>query len=201
MGRAGAAAWGRGYAASIDDARRTGASAALPLLRGANADPHHRGPGPTRGYQARLHRLRPRDDPQLPTRQPAAHHGDGLERSGMSKAGRAHSQRRTGSAGATQVTSELNGRRRAKPVALPQGHNAPRGGSLRLRRKPLPGPFLSSCRRLRRPSQVERGNFFSLRQFRVARGQTSRERHMNGLIYLIGLIVVILAILSFFGLR
>jgi hypothetical protein len=28
-----------------------------------------------------------------------------------------------------------------------------------------------------------------------------RERHMNGLIYLIGLIVVILAILSFFGLR
>jgi hypothetical protein len=27
------------------------------------------------------------------------------------------------------------------------------------------------------------------------------ERHMNGLIYLIGLIVVILAILSFFGLR
>ena len=28
-----------------------------------------------------------------------------------------------------------------------------------------------------------------------------QERHMNGLIYLIGLIVVILAILSFFGLR
>jgi hypothetical protein len=27
------------------------------------------------------------------------------------------------------------------------------------------------------------------------------ERHMHGLIYLIGLIVVILAILSFFGLR
>jgi hypothetical protein len=34
-----------------------------------------------------------------------------------------------------------------------------------------------------------------------AGGPTSRERHMNGLIYLIGLIVVILAILSFFGLR
>ena len=29
----------------------------------------------------------------------------------------------------------------------------------------------------------------------------SREENMNGLIYLIGLIVVILAILSFFGLR
>ena len=28
-----------------------------------------------------------------------------------------------------------------------------------------------------------------------------KERHMNGLIYLIGLIVVIMAILSFFGLR
>ena len=35
---------------------------------------------------------------------------------------------------------------------------------------------------------------------RVATGQFA-ERHMNGLIYLIGLIVVILAILSFFGLR
>jgi hypothetical protein len=35
---------------------------------------------------------------------------------------------------------------------------------------------------------------------RVAREQFA-ERHMNGLIYLIGLIVVILAILSFFGLH
>jgi hypothetical protein len=32
-------------------------------------------------------------------------------------------------------------------------------------------------------------------------GEQPQERHMNGLIYLIGLIVVILAILSFFGLR
>jgi hypothetical protein len=32
-------------------------------------------------------------------------------------------------------------------------------------------------------------------------GRQFAERHMNGLIYLIGLIVVILAILSFFGLR
>jgi hypothetical protein len=32
-------------------------------------------------------------------------------------------------------------------------------------------------------------------------GEQPHERHMNGLIYLIGLIVVILAILSFFGLR
>jgi hypothetical protein len=32
-------------------------------------------------------------------------------------------------------------------------------------------------------------------------GRQFAERHMHGLIYLIGLIVVILAILSFFGLR
>jgi hypothetical protein len=38
--------------------------------------------------------------------------------------------------------------------------------------------------------------------FRVAReGFGSTERHMHGLIYLIGLIVVVMAILSFFGLR
>jgi hypothetical protein len=37
--------------------------------------------------------------------------------------------------------------------------------------------------------------------FGSSREALLRERHMNGLIYLIGLIVVILAILSFFGLR
>jgi len=36
---------------------------------------------------------------------------------------------------------------------------------------------------------------------RACHGRQFAERHMNGLIYLIGLIVVILAILSFFGLR
>jgi hypothetical protein len=35
----------------------------------------------------------------------------------------------------------------------------------------------------------------------VARRRQTRGRPMNGLIYLIGLIVVIMAILSFFGLR
>jgi hypothetical protein len=34
-----------------------------------------------------------------------------------------------------------------------------------------------------------------------ARTDRNRRRRMNGLIYLIGLIVVIMAILSFFGLR
>jgi hypothetical protein len=38
-------------------------------------------------------------------------------------------------------------------------------------------------------------------QIGVLRAAKSREENMNGLIYLIGLIVVILAILSFFGLR
>jgi hypothetical protein len=41
------------------------------------------------------------------------------------------------------------------------------------------------------------GRFFSA----VGKGATLTEAHMNGLIYLIGLIVVIMAILSFFGLR
>jgi hypothetical protein len=36
---------------------------------------------------------------------------------------------------------------------------------------------------------------------RCAQRRHERERAMNGLIYLIGLIVVIMAILSFFGLR
>jgi hypothetical protein len=38
-------------------------------------------------------------------------------------------------------------------------------------------------------------------QFSVLGAAKSREENMNGLIYLIGLIVVILFILSFFGLR
>ena len=39
------------------------------------------------------------------------------------------------------------------------------------------------------------------RAHKVARRRQTRGRPMNGLIYLIGLIVVIMAILSFFGLR
>ena len=35
----------------------------------------------------------------------------------------------------------------------------------------------------------------------IVRSQKSEERSMHGLIYLVGLVVVILAILSFFGLR
>jgi hypothetical protein len=42
---------------------------------------------------------------------------------------------------------------------------------------------------------------FPLAAVWVAGGNDLTEAHMNGLIYLIGLIVVILAILSFFGLR
>lgn len=36
---------------------------------------------------------------------------------------------------------------------------------------------------------------------RFARGSESRGSGMNGIIYLVGLVVVILAVLSFFGLR
>jgi hypothetical protein len=42
---------------------------------------------------------------------------------------------------------------------------------------------------------------FSLRFFLNAQLNMAKEMAMNGLIYLIGLIVVIMAILSFFGLR
>jgi hypothetical protein len=46
------------------------------------------------------------------------------------------------------------------------------------------------------------GTFLLRGGFAVAgRAQSEREPPMHGLIYLIGLIVVILAILSFFGLR
>jgi hypothetical protein len=45
-------------------------------------------------------------------------------------------------------------------------------------------------------------NGFGLRQFCVCTWEANlTEPHMNGLIYLIGLIVVIMAILSVFGLR
>jgi hypothetical protein len=44
------------------------------------------------------------------------------------------------------------------------------------------------------------GTFFLMGSF-VFRPPLNKERCMNGLIYLIGLIVVILAVLSFFGLR
>jgi len=48
------------------------------------------------------------------------------------------------------------------------------------------------------------GTFLSLRGFEIARirlGDVEGRQTMHGLIYLIGLIVVIMAILSFFGLR
>jgi hypothetical protein len=44
-----------------------------------------------------------------------------------------------------------------------------------------------------------RGTFVSLCDYRCA-GKTE-EVSMNGLIYLVGLVVVVLAVLSFFGLR
>jgi hypothetical protein len=47
----------------------------------------------------------------------------------------------------------------------------------------------------------EHRNLFLLWQFCERTRGNSRERPMHGLIYLIGLIVVIVAILSFFGLR
>ena len=47
---------------------------------------------------------------------------------------------------------------------------------------------------------MAQGTFFALRWLVLGRNNPT-EAQMNGLIYLIGLIVVILAILSFFGLR
>jgi hypothetical protein len=44
-------------------------------------------------------------------------------------------------------------------------------------------------------------NVFHIAAVGFAEGTNLTEAHMHGLIYLIGLIVVILAILSFFGLR
>jgi|EndMetStandDraft_8_1072994.scaffolds.fasta_scaffold48301_2 hypothetical protein len=54
------------------------------------------------------------------------------------------------------------------------------------------------CVMVRRPH--DSGTFSTWRGW-VAEGTNLTEAHMHGLIYLIGLIVVILAILSFFGLR
>lgn len=50
-----------------------------------------------------------------------------------------------------------------------------------------------------RIAAVRRGNDFRRRQLENRNTITWRE-HMNGIIYLIGLIVVVLAVLSFFGL-
>jgi hypothetical protein len=47
----------------------------------------------------------------------------------------------------------------------------------------------------------KRGTSRLLFGFALGLPHRNRRRRMNGLIYLIGLIVVILAILSFFGLR
>ena len=60
--------------------------------------------------------------------------------------------------------------------------------ALQVRRQPT-----SSCPRS--------GNFCYWRRFVDWHGAGTRRNLMNGLIYLVGLIVVILAILSFFGLR
>jgi hypothetical protein len=45
------------------------------------------------------------------------------------------------------------------------------------------------------------GNFAGTSKLSVRRGQVQGSKLMNGLIYLVGLVVVILAVLSFFGLR
>jgi hypothetical protein len=51
-----------------------------------------------------------------------------------------------------------------------------------------------------KPAPSAQGTFLAVNCWRS--GPTPKaERHMNGLIYLVGLVVVILAILSFFGLR
>jgi len=50
------------------------------------------------------------------------------------------------------------------------------------------------------PELCRAGTFFLMGSF-VFRPPLNKERRMNGLIYLIGLIVLILAVLSFFGLR
>jgi hypothetical protein len=47
----------------------------------------------------------------------------------------------------------------------------------------------------------ESGTFFHFGGFEFAVGEKHTELHMNGLIYLIGLIVVIMAVLSLLGLR
>jgi hypothetical protein len=48
---------------------------------------------------------------------------------------------------------------------------------------------------------LEMGNFAGTSKLSVRSGQVQGSKLMNGLIYLVGLVVVILAVLSFFGLR
>ena len=48
---------------------------------------------------------------------------------------------------------------------------------------------------------LEMGNFAGTSKLLVRSGQVQGSKLMNGLIYLVGLVVVILAVLSFFGLR
>jgi hypothetical protein len=48
---------------------------------------------------------------------------------------------------------------------------------------------------------LELGNFADASKLWVGSGSGTRGKLMNGLIYLVGLVVVILAVLSFFGLR
>ena len=51
-------------------------------------------------------------------------------------------------------------------------------------------------------SDLEHSRFSAVHYFGShGKVSISTERHMHGLIYLIGLIVVVMAILSFFGLR
>ena len=58
------------------------------------------------------------------------------------------------------------------------------------------------ARRVRQWSRYLRFRFWNIRHQAHLSGNGSMEEDtMNGLIYLIGLIVVIMAILSFFGLR
>jgi|GEM_PF-3245428 small-conductance mechanosensitive channel len=45
------------------------------------------------------------------------------------------------------------------------------------------------------------GNIFRLREFLPRYNTYTKEGFMNGIIYLVGLVVVVLAVLSLFGLR
>jgi hypothetical protein len=76
----------------------------------------------------------------------------------------------------------------------------PIGGLLRRNMKPLVQsgfPLRPAGRRRLNPTHLEQ-----IRDSRVARPvtATSRRIQMNGIIYLVGLVVIVLAILSFLGL-
>ena len=68
-------------------------------------------------------------------------------------------------------------------------------------------PFPSSLMTLAGFRGLRRGIFFRRRNQNRVHGllcvqtASSEERAMNGIIYLVGLVVVIMAVLSFFGLR